>query len=83
MIRRTGQPPVFSIQYLRRKAAANSGLTYTPQFSSTLDGSGAWSTATGTETVQSIDPEWERVTVEEDANGREKRFGRVKVVSGE
>ena len=34
-------------------------------------------------TVQSIDTEWERVTVEEDASGREKRFGRVKVVSGE
>ena len=83
MIRRTGQPPVFSIQYLRRKATANSGLTYTPQFSSALDGSGDWSTATGTETVQSIDSEWERVTVEENASGKEKRFGRVKVMSGE
>ena len=40
-------------------------------------------TATGTETVESIDSEWERVTVEEDASGNPKRFGRVKVVSGE
>ena len=83
LIRRTGQPPVFSIQYLRRKATANSGLAYPPQFSSRLDGSGDWSTATGTETVQSIDTEWERVTVEENASGKEKRFGRVKVMSGE
>ena len=63
LIRRTGQPPVFSLQYLRRKAFAKSGLNYTPQFSSSLDGSGDWSTATGTETVESIDSEWERVTV--------------------
>ena len=81
LIRRTGQPPVFSIQYLRRKASANSGLTYTPQFCSSLTDSGpaGWATATGTESVQSIDSEWERVTVEEDAGGYEKRFGRVKV----
>jgi hypothetical protein len=85
LVRATGKPGarVFSLQYLRRKAAANSGLTYTPQFASALGGSGDWSAATGTETVQSIDAEWERVTVEEDASGREKRFGRVKVVSGE
>ena len=54
-----------------------------PRFPSALADLGDWSTATGTETVQSIDTEWERVTVEEDASGREKRFGRVKVVSGE
>ncbi len=85
LIRRTGSPPVFSIQYLRRKASANSGLIYTPQFCSSLTDSGpnGWATATGTETVQSIDSEWERVTVEENASGNEKRFGRVKVVSGE
>ena len=76
---------MFSIQYLRRKASANSGLTYTPQFSSSLteSGPGGWVTATGTKTVQSIDSEWERVTVEENATGNEKRFGRVKVVSDE
>ena len=76
---------MFSIQYLRRKASANSGLTYTPQFCSSLTDSGprGWATATGTETVESIDSEWERVTVEENASGYEKRFGRVKVVSGE
>ncbi len=72
---------MFSIQYLRSKASANSGLTYTPQFCSSLTGSGpaGWATASGTEMVQSIDSEWERVTVEENASGHEKRFGRVKV----
>ena len=81
MIRRTGQPPVFSIQYLRRKASANSGLTYTPRFSSELTDSApdGWSPATGPETVESIDSEWERVTVQEDASGQSKRFGRVRV----
>ena len=85
LIRRTGQPAVFSIQYLRRKASANSCLTYTPQFCSSLteSGPGGWATATGTETVQAIDSEWERVTVEENACVNDKRFGRVKVVSGE
>lgn len=81
LIRRTGQPPVFSIQYLRRKASTNSGLTYTPQFSSALVGD--WSPFSGVETVQSIDSEWERVTVEVNVTGQPKRFGRVKVVSGE
>ena len=72
---------MFSIQHLRRKASANSGLSYTPQFCSSLTDSGpaGWATAAGTETVQSIDTEWERVTIEEDASGDEKRFGRVKV----
>jgi sugar lactone lactonase YvrE len=83
LVRATDGPAgrVFSIQYLRRKASANPGLTYTPQFSSSLDGE--WSAATGTETVESIDAEWERVTVEEDATGQPVRFGRVRVVSGE
>ncbi|MEI6608068.1 MAG: hypothetical protein WCP35_22420, partial [Verrucomicrobiota bacterium] len=79
LIRRTGQPPVFSIQYVRRKASANSGLTYTPQFASTLNGT--WSAATGTETVQSIDAEWERVTIPDTASSQTKRFGRVMVTA--
>lgn len=83
LIRRTGLPPVFSIQYIRRKASANSGLTYTPQFSSTLgnSGPGGWLPAAGAETVQSIDAEWERVTVQEDVSGQTKRFGRVRVTA--
>ncbi len=80
LIRRTGQPPVFSIQYIRLKASTNSGLTYTPQFSSSLDG-GAWTAATGTETVESIDSEWERVTITDTASSQTKRFGRVMVTA--
>ncbi|MGL5016642.1 MAG: choice-of-anchor D domain-containing protein, partial [Luteolibacter sp.] len=81
LIRRTGEPPAFSIQYLRLKASTNPGFTYRPQFSTTLQdgGAGGWADVTGTETVQSIDANWERVTVEESASGLEKRFGRVKV----
>jgi len=67
------------LEYLRRKAATHPGLTYTPQFSSTL--TGTWSNATGPETVQSIDTNWERVTVEEPASGGNKRFGQVMVSS--
>ncbi len=65
------------IEYLRRKASTNPGLTYTPQFLTDLGA--AWQDFTGTETVQSIDTVWERVTVEDTATGELKRFGRVKV----
>ena len=78
IIRRNQSPPAFSIQYLRRKTSTNPGLTYIPQFSSSLDE--AWSTFAGTETVQSIDATWERVTAEDAPSTQEKRFGRVKVV---
>lgn len=81
LIRRTGQPPVFSIQYLRLKASANPGLVYAPQFTSALGA--AWQNFSGTETVQSINTDWERVTVQEPASNQPARFGRVKVVSAE
>ncbi len=85
LIRAVDEPGqrTFSIQYLRRKASTNSGLTYTPQFSSNLEDGGAegWIDAIGPEIVEDIDPEWERVTVEDDATGVPKRFGRVKVSS--
>ncbi len=66
------------IEYIRRKM----GLTYTPQFSSNLTDSltNGWATANGSETVEPIDSEWERVTVEDEASGGLKRFGRVRVV---
>jgi hypothetical protein len=70
---------VFSIQYIRRKSSANPGLIYTPQFNSDL--MPPWQDVGGPETVESIDTEWERVTVQEDATGQLIRFGRVKVVS--
>lgn len=66
------------IEFLRRKfvSAANPGITYKPQFSSSL---GAWVDFTGTESVSpAADPAWERVTVD-DTIGGTARFGRVKV----
>jgi hypothetical protein len=63
------------------KASSNPGITYTPQFSSTLQASG-WSAITGPETVQSIDTEWERVVIEDSAGtGLPNRFGRVRVTA--
>jgi hypothetical protein len=81
----TASGPVLTIQYLRLKpgadaAATSPGITYTPQFSSTLADENAWSPATGTETVQSIDATWERVTVTDTISPvPAARFGRVKV----
>jgi len=37
---------------------------------STSDLTAPWQNFTGNETVQSIDTEWERVTIEEDASGQ-------------
>ena len=80
-IRSTGRDAGLHLQieYLRRKASANPGLTYTPQFLSDLGT--AWQDFTGTETVQSIDTVWERVTVDDTTTGQTKRFGRVRVVT--
>jgi hypothetical protein len=69
------------LEYVRMKASSNPGITYTPQFSSTLQG-GGWSAITGPETTQSIDTQWERVVVEDTAGtGLPKRFGRVLVTA--
>ncbi len=76
----TGASRRLIIEYLRRKATNNPGLSYIPQFSPDLGA--AWQDFAGTETVQSIDTEWERVTVEDPTTGEPKRFGRVKVVAG-
>ena len=71
--------PILTIQYVRLKASVNSGLTYTPQFSSALGVSG-WSGPTGSETVESINSDWERVTVTDGPPPiSSPRFGRVKV----
>ncbi len=67
----TGQQLV--LQYLRRKAVA--GLSYTPQFSSALDN---FTTAAGAPVVETINADWERVTIGDIGNGS-PRFGRVRV----
>ena len=57
----SGAEPVLKVAFLRRKG---SGLIYTPQRSNTL---GNFQSMTGTQTVTSIDSQWERVTVQEPA----------------
>jgi hypothetical protein len=72
------------LEYVRMKASFNPGITYVPQFSSTLQGggTGGWSAITGPETVQSIDTQWERVVIEDTAGtGLPNRFGRVLVTA--
>ncbi len=71
----SGAEPVLKVAFLRRKG---SGLIYTPQRSDTL---GTFVAMTGTQTVTSIDTQWERVTVEEPAPPATapSAFGRVRV----
>lgn len=80
----TGPTQRLRLEYVRRKASSNPGITYVPQFSSTLQGSGTggWSAVTGPETIVSIDTEWERIVVEDTAGtGLPGRFGRVMVTA--
>jgi hypothetical protein len=66
------------ITFLRRKSSTNSGLTYSPQFTSAP--SGLWQTAGGG-TVTSVDSTWERVVVDDTVNvtADQRRLARVKV----
>ena len=66
------------IIYLHRKDATNSGLTYSPQFTSSV--SGVWQTVSGG-IVTDLGGDWERITVDDSVsvNGEVRRFGRVKV----
>ena len=67
------------LEFLRRKAGTNPGITYTAQFGSNLAG---WTDIpVGTPAGTSIDTTWERVVVDDPAPGAgTSRFGRVKVV---
>jgi len=65
------------IEFLRRKATTNSGLTYEPQFTDTL--LDPWSPSTATPTITPIDDTWERVLIEDDQPSATKRFARVRV----
>jgi hypothetical protein len=71
----SGVEPVLKVAFLRRKG---SGLIYTPQRSTTLFDFVAM---TGTQTVTSIDAQWERVTVQETAppTTTSSSFARVEV----
>lgn len=69
------------MEYIRMKPSITSDIIYTPQFSSTL-GSGSWSDFIGTETVTSIDANWENVKLTDTASPAPAtvlRFARVKL----
>ncbi|GAA5129017.1 cadherin-like beta sandwich domain-containing protein [Luteolibacter yonseiensis] len=73
------QGHVLTIEYVRLKASGSSGPTYTPQFCTDLNG--PWQNHSGDEIVQSIDADWERVTVRAPATEDTPRFARVRVVA--
>lgn len=78
MITAPGDPAgqVLSLQYLRRKGVP--GLHYAPQFGGSL---GDFADAPSTPLIESIDAEWERVTIPDPSGaGPERRFGRVIVI---
>jgi hypothetical protein len=66
-----------TIEFVRRSAGSGADLTYTPQFSTDLT---AW-IATGTSTVTTLNPRWERVKVVDSWSTLDgpKRFARLKV----
>ena len=73
---RTG--PRLTVEFLRRKASGNPGITSRAVFSSDL-ASAAWAPATS-ETITSLDETWERVVATDPAPaGTPRRFGRVAV----
>lgn len=70
-----------TIEFVRRTGASGSGLDYAPRFSSDLDDWGA----EGTESVELINPRWERVKVvdSQTTSVSSKRFARLKVTQVE
>ena len=75
----SGTESVLQIEYIRRKASTNPQINYFPEFASSLT-TGQWEVQTS-ETVTSIDANWERVVVTDstDSSIENQRFGRVRV----
>ncbi|MCU0797137.1 MAG: chitobiase/beta-hexosaminidase C-terminal domain-containing protein [Akkermansiaceae bacterium] len=68
--------PQLSITFIRRKASTNPGVSYHVDATGNLEN---WSPLDlSTATLQSIDSQWERVTVTDPTSG-EKRFARVRI----
>lgn len=65
------------ITYIRRKSSSNSGITYTPQFGSSL--SDFATNPSAVESPVSIDSVFERVTVTDSVLPPGKRFARVRI----
>jgi hypothetical protein len=75
---KSGVGGVLRLEFLRRKASTNPGITYTPQFSSNI---GTWEDFTGAPvSVSEVSADWERVVVDDATTGAIWRFGRVKVI---
>jgi hypothetical protein len=74
----TGAARHLRLTFIRRKDLAGSGLTYSPQFTSAVNG--VWETVTGG-TVIPMNADWEQVVVDDPANvsGENRRSARVKV----
>jgi hypothetical protein len=72
-----GDDERLTIEYVRRSAASGSGLSYIPEFSSNLVD---WQ-AVGTETVDPLNPRWERVKIEDSLTTGDSgtRFARLRV----
>ncbi|MEO5916499.1 MAG: discoidin domain-containing protein [Luteolibacter sp.] len=67
-----------SLQYLRRKSVP--GLSYKAQFGQSLNN---FTDASGLGLIESVDADWERVTIDDPAgSGPVARFGRVVVIYG-
>ncbi len=72
-----GGGPRLEMEYVRRKAASGSGITYTAEFGSAV---GTWLPAGPPTLVVSLDANWERVIVQDAAGiGLPARFGHVRV----
>lgn len=66
-----------TVEYIRRVAAGNPGITYAAQFTGDLTGA-AWQAGVS-ETVTAINARWERVKTIDPAPGSAGRFARVQV----
>jgi len=67
-----------TLEYVRRTAASNPGITYHAEFNSNLSNTNGWS-VTGTDTVTPINATWERVLTTDTIPSSPTRFARLRV----
>lgn len=72
---------LLQVEFVRRKAASNPGVTYAVEWSGSV--SGAWTPGGTLVSTESLDNLWERVRFQDNAPERAAlRFGRVRVTEG-